>query len=100
MSSLRRGHANLLCIVPSSTDDPRRESNARTYASTLIRSQWPSDLCAGLLFLEVHDGVVVIIVNITITITITITINITIISMIIMINNIIVTITIKGTSCP
>ena len=26
MSSLRRGHANLLCIVPSLTDDPRRES--------------------------------------------------------------------------
>ena len=25
-SSLRRGHANLLCIVPISTDDPRRES--------------------------------------------------------------------------
>ena len=26
MSSLRRGHANLLCIVPILTDDPRRES--------------------------------------------------------------------------
>ena len=26
VSSLRRGHANLLCIVPSLTDDPRRES--------------------------------------------------------------------------
>ena len=25
-SSLRRGHANLLCIVPTFTDDPRRES--------------------------------------------------------------------------
>jgi len=25
-SSLRRGHANLLCIVPILTDDPRRES--------------------------------------------------------------------------
>ena len=25
-SSLRRGHANLLCLVPSLTDDPRRES--------------------------------------------------------------------------
>jgi len=25
VSSLRRGHANLLCIVPSLTDDPRRE---------------------------------------------------------------------------
>ena len=28
VSSLRRGHANLLCIVPILTDDPRRESNA------------------------------------------------------------------------
>ena len=26
VSSLRRGHGNLLCIVPSLTDDPRRES--------------------------------------------------------------------------
>ena len=25
VSSLRRGHADLLCIVPSLTDDPRRE---------------------------------------------------------------------------
>ena len=27
VSSWRRGHANLLCIVPILTDDPRRESN-------------------------------------------------------------------------
>ena len=27
VSSLRRGHANLLCIVPILTDDPRRESS-------------------------------------------------------------------------
>ena len=27
MSSLRRGHANILCIVPMLTDDPRRECN-------------------------------------------------------------------------
>ena len=26
VSSLRRGHANLLCTVPSLTDDPRMES--------------------------------------------------------------------------
>jgi hypothetical protein len=26
VSSLRRGHANLLCIVPILTDDPRGES--------------------------------------------------------------------------
>ena len=29
VSSLRRGHANLLCIVPSLTDDPRRESKRK-----------------------------------------------------------------------
>ena len=29
VSSLRRGHANLPCIVPILTDDPRRESNDR-----------------------------------------------------------------------
>ena len=29
VSSLRRGHANLLCIVPILTDDPRRESRRR-----------------------------------------------------------------------
>ena len=29
VSSLRRGHANLLCIVPILTDDPRRVSEAR-----------------------------------------------------------------------
>ena len=28
VSSLRRGHANLLCIVPILTDDPRRESES------------------------------------------------------------------------
>ena len=26
VSSLRRGHANILCILPNLTDDPRRES--------------------------------------------------------------------------
>ena len=29
VSSLRRGHANLLCIVPILTDDPRRESSCK-----------------------------------------------------------------------
>ena len=28
VSSLHRGHANLLCIVPTVSDDPRRESNS------------------------------------------------------------------------
>ena len=30
VSSLRRGHANILCIVPILTDDPRRESKMAT----------------------------------------------------------------------
>ena len=36
VSSLRRGHANLLCIVPILTDDPRRESkNAMSLANAI-----------------------------------------------------------------
>ena len=31
VSSLRRGHANLLCIVPVLTDDPRRESRSDSF---------------------------------------------------------------------
>ena len=31
VSSLRRGHANLLCIVPILTDDPRRESGDKAH---------------------------------------------------------------------
>ena len=31
VSSLRRGHANLLCIAPISTDDPRRGSVSNGY---------------------------------------------------------------------
>ena len=33
VSSLRRGHADIICIVPSLTDDPRRESDelSRSY---------------------------------------------------------------------
>ena len=37
VSSLRRGHANLLCIVPILTDDPRRESDT---ASKIV---WPGN---------------------------------------------------------
>ena len=33
VSSLRRGHANLLCIVPILTDDPRRESETALWGS-------------------------------------------------------------------
>ena len=35
VSSLRRGHANLLCIVPILTDDPRRESRI-SYVVVLV----------------------------------------------------------------
>ena len=35
-STLRRGHANLLCIVPMLTDDPRRESNVNSSVTTII----------------------------------------------------------------
>ena len=37
VSSLRRGHANLLCIVPILTDDPRRESNRPIRPVHLLR---------------------------------------------------------------
>ena len=38
VSSLRRGHANLLCAVPILTDDPRRESVRESGPSaTLVR---------------------------------------------------------------
>ena len=56
VSSLRRGHANLLCIVPILTDDPRRESRKvlcgmptrcwHTYKS-VIRVQATPSLWAG-----------------------------------------------------
>ena len=36
VSSLRSGHANLLCIAPISTDDPRRESEKVAAASELL----------------------------------------------------------------
>ena len=36
VSSLRRGHANLLCIVPILTDDPRRESNSTNGRNTTV----------------------------------------------------------------
>ena len=45
VSSLRRGHANLLCIVPILTDDPRRESErcASRLGHTLLKaSQLPA----------------------------------------------------------
>ena len=35
VSSLCRGHANLLCIVPILTDDPRRESGCKCFTSFL-----------------------------------------------------------------
>jgi hypothetical protein len=39
VSSLRRGHANLLCVVPILTDDPRRESTFQ------VPGAWVRDHC-------------------------------------------------------
>ena len=39
VSSLRRGHANLLCIVPILTDDPRRESKEMARRNGRLRVQ-------------------------------------------------------------
>ena len=40
VSSLRRGHANLLCIVPILTDDPRRESESVLERMSAIAWAW------------------------------------------------------------
>ena len=57
VSSLRRGHANLLCIVPILTDDPRRESKRRekhkfcgaysTFVLGTSNSLFPPDITDG-----------------------------------------------------
>jgi hypothetical protein len=55
VSSLRRGHANLLCIIPILTDDPRSESEKSLAGETHIRSLrcgrfmrcWGSDLASN-----------------------------------------------------
>jgi len=49
VSSLRRGHANLLCIVPILTDDPRRESSRYNVDKWLPALLWNSCsyICAG-----------------------------------------------------
>ena len=39
MSSLRRGHANLLCIVPILTDDPRRESKSNGGPNSMVSAR-------------------------------------------------------------
>ena len=46
VSSLRRGHANLLCIVPILTDDPRRESedSFATYLPPALAATAHSDV--------------------------------------------------------
>ena len=36
VSSLRKGHANLLCIVPILTDDPRRESKSNGRPKSIV----------------------------------------------------------------
>ena len=44
VSSLRRGHANLLCIAPILTDDPRRES--RIHILTFVLASLYSRSCS------------------------------------------------------
>ena len=44
MSSLRRGHANLLCIIPILTDDPRRESRMLDLEQHKHKKFWVSFL--------------------------------------------------------
>ena len=46
VSSLRRGHANLLCIVPILSDDPRRESTGQWVKKVLTLSQPPIQTCS------------------------------------------------------
>ena len=48
VSSLRRGHANLLCIVPILTDDPRRESKKDAIERRIVRRVRESDRKNGL----------------------------------------------------
>ena len=43
MSSLRRGHANLLCIVPILTDDPRRESECNVRPKSIVSARSTSN---------------------------------------------------------
>jgi hypothetical protein len=53
VSSLRRGHANLLCIVPILTDDPRRESKQR-FSKVYSRRLGSLVKCEALLLLDVR----------------------------------------------
>ena len=52
-SSLRRGHANLLWIVPILTDDPRRKSNM--YVSICYYSLWSVIIVYKLCTINVYD---------------------------------------------
>ena len=47
VSSLRRGHANLLCIVPILTDDPRRESREFFSDGSLVKCWCVPRSCAA-----------------------------------------------------
>ena len=40
MSSFRRGHANIICVVPMLADDPRRESRVFDCTGVPARSVW------------------------------------------------------------
>ena len=57
VSSLRRGHANLLCIVPILTDDPRRESNQIVLDDALGQAATPQHILYVFLSLFLYHSV-------------------------------------------
>ena len=82
VSSLRRGHANILCIVPIVTDDPRRESQgnipvrtsrfehiAKLLARRRLGTRWakyPFSPCRIIIIITTTTIVIVIIITIII----------------------------------
>ena len=56
VSSLRRGHANLLCIVPILTDDLRRESTFDRRGLVLIERVSCEEMLLGMRFLARGSG--------------------------------------------
>ena len=56
VSSLRRGHANLLCVVPILTDDLRRESALDRRGLVLIERVSCEEMLLGMRFLARGSG--------------------------------------------
>ena len=106
VSSLRRGHAYLLCIVPRLTHDPRRESIAWKIRSVVLyrETSYTSDFQAGPIRCTLtHENqkcikviviviVVIIVIVVVIVIVIVVIIVIVIVIVIVMIIIIIITV--------